>query len=144
MLLRIIFGQKRIADGETRLGSAIDGQQIDHWRPKFMAIAAIASTSITSVLDPRLKFIFIARNSIRSIKSLVWWTRIRSLAAKVHFGRQQFDHSRKIFILIHFDRNRRASEVQGRMPTCPQGPGQKALHQRGLRRFPRFSAKSWF
>ena len=22
-----------------------------------------------------------------------------------------------------------ASEVQGRMPTCPQGPGQKALHQ---------------
>ena len=134
MLLRIIFGQKRIADGETRLGSAIDGQQIEHWRPEFMAIAAIASTSITSVL----------RNSIRSIKSLFWWTRIRSLAAKVHFGRQQFDHSRKIFILIHYDRNRRASEVQGRMPTCPQGPGQKALHQRGLRRIPRFSAKSWF
>ena len=22
-----------------------------------------------------------------------------------------------------------ASEVQGRMPTCPQGPGRKALHQ---------------
>ena len=41
MLLRIIFGQKRIADGGTQLGSAIDGQQIEHWRPKFLAIAAI-------------------------------------------------------------------------------------------------------
>ena len=65
-------------------------------------------------------------------KSSLWSSTIRSFA-----------ENRKMYILINFDRNRRASEVQGRMPTCPQGPGQKALHQRGLRRFPRFPATTF-
>ena len=64
------------------------------------------------------RFILVDTNSVLGGKSSFWSSPIRSFA-----------ENRKMYILINFDRNRRAAEVQGRMPTCPQGPGQMALHR---------------